>query len=106
MVEKLLSADIEYELNLSNINKSDLKHQSDTSSELLTQFFYFYGYEFCPTLKMINVSHSHKVFPNREKYESLFASEFVAKNCDDQLILIREPFNHTYNPAKNVKVST
>ena len=55
---------------------------------------------------MVNISHKHSAIANRDQvvvspffHESLFRSKL-----SNQYFLIRDPFNNTYNPAKNILV--
>ena len=76
------------------------------ASEILLKFVQFIGYFFNYRYTMVNTSYEYQGFmPKIEKIES--KDEFVKsviKKCQDfdNELLIREPFDHTYNPCKSV----
>jgi hypothetical protein len=75
-------------------------------SEILLKFIQFIGYFFNYKYTMVNSSYENQGFiPKIVKNKS--NDEFVKcvfKKCDDldDTLLIREPFDHTYNPCKSV----
>ena len=75
-------------------------------SEILLKFIQFIGYFFNYRYIMVNTNYEYQGFmPKIEKIKS--KDEFVKlvyKKCDDpdNALLIREPFDHTYNPCKSV----
>ena len=91
-----------------NTNKNDnLDYTNKMSlSEILLKFIQFIGYFFNYRYIMVNTNYEYQGFmPKIEKIKS--KDEFVKlvyKKCDDpdNALLIREPFDHTYNPCKSV----
>ena len=75
-------------------------------SEILLKFVQFIGYFFNYRYVMVNTNYEYQGFISKiEKIKS--KDEFVKtvyNNCDDpdNTLLIREPFDHTYNPCKSV----
>ena len=75
-------------------------------SEILIKFIQFIGYFFNYKYTMVNTSYEYQGFlPKIEKIKSKDGFVYsVFKKCTDpeNILLIREPFDHTYNPCKSV----
>jgi len=52
---------------------------------------------------MINISAKYPPILNRKMIKKVFDASFIESNPDNQSYVIRDPFNNTYNPAKNLK---
>ena len=77
-------------------------------SEILLKFVQFIGYYFNYKYSIVNTSYKHQCFmPKIEKKRTKDEFDrFFFKKCDDEedKLLIREPFDHTYNPCKTVSM--
>ena len=52
-------------------------------------------------MSFINVSYSGGPLLKKDDLSDYFKEESFSKEPREHYFLIREPFNHTYNPAKN-----
>jgi len=55
-------------------------------------------------MHFINVSATGGPRLKKEDVESYFQTSYFRDDPKSHFFLIREPFNHTYNPAKNFKL--
>lgn len=71
----------------------------------MLRFFQFYCQEFDHTTKLINISSRGECFLDKEiDYDSLFHESLKAEHMKySYYFLVRDPFNNTYNPAKNYR---
>ena len=77
-----------------------------TVSEILLKFTQFIGYYFNYKYTFVNTSYEYQSFMPKflkNKSNDEF-NKYFFKKCEDEeeLLLIREPFDHTYNPCKTV----
>lgn len=67
-------------------------------------FFYYYLKKFDAERDFINVSSSGGALLKKEDLTKYFKEPLLSQNPEKHYFLIREPFNHTYNCAKNLKL--
>ena len=75
-------------------------------SEILLKFIEFIGYYFNYKYTCVNTSYEYQSFMpkiQKNKLKDIYTKIFF-KKCDEEedCLLIREPFDHTYNPCKTV----
>ena len=87
-------------------NKGLYRKNKMTVSEILLKFIEFIGYYFNYKYTIVNTSYECQSFMPKIQKNQLkdgFTKEFF-KKCEkeEDILLIREPFDHTYNPCKTV----
>jgi len=76
-----------------------------STAEILIRFFKFYTQEFDPEEHLINISSKGKPFLRKHFAKELFHNKLWEKHRPlSHYFLIRDPFNNTYNPAKNISL--
>ena len=99
--EKNIQNDTEIKENMTFTGKNKM-----SVSEILLKFIQFIGFFFNYKYTMVDTSYEFQGFmPKIEKIKSKDGFvNFVYKKCDspENTLLIREPFDHTYNPCKSV----
>jgi hypothetical protein len=73
-----------------------------SSGKILMDFFRFYCIIYPKSFPIINVSYTGEIFVERQVNLMLFKGDVLKEKIMQHYFLIREPFNHTYNPAKNI----
>lgn len=86
-------------------NQKQLNNSSATAAKILVKFFYYYIKSFNPEMFFINISHTGGPIQKKSQYEKFFDLEKFYRDPIDHFFLIRDPFNNTYNPAKNFKIN-
>ena len=72
-----------------------------TEAEILFGFFRFYKTRFDPKEHFVNVSNSGPVLVSKTQIADYFSGPILHDKPTEFYFLIRDPFNNTYNPAKN-----
>ena len=97
-----------YGTNKTGENNKGLKGKNQmTASEIFLKFVQFIGYYFNYRYTIVNSCYEYqsfmpKVLKNKLRDEN---TKYFFKKCggeDEDLLLIREPFDYTYNPCKTV----
>ena len=76
-----------------------------SASEILLKFIEFIGYYFNYKYTIVNTSYEYQSFMPKIQKNQLkdgFTKEFFKRCEQEDILLIREPFDHTYNPCKTV----
>ena len=96
-----------YGTNQKGENNKGLKGKNQmTASEIFLKFAQFIGYYFSYRYTIVNSCYEYQSFMPKVLKRKLKDknTQYFFKKCDedDDLLLIREPFDYTYNPCKTV----
>ena len=96
-----------YGINKNTENNKGFKGKNQmTVSEIFLKFAQFIGYYFNYRYTIVNSCYEYQSFMPKvlkSKLKDEYTKYFFKKcNEDDDLLLIREPFDYTYNPCKTV----